>query len=90
MIDLTTLSDLIDLLNTKGVKVYEEPDVKLVLGGAPAEPPALMSAPVSLQEVDKPRKLVKAGKLGSDGFTYAQQLDVYGKAMDAEPDVYEE
>ncbi len=91
MIDLTTLSDLIDLLNDKGVKVYEEPDLKLVLGG---EPPALLLSKEvvdePLQVVDKPRKLVKKGKLGRDGYTYDQQVETYGAAMDAEPDVYEE
>ena len=78
------LSDLIDLLREKGVKSLTWGDVSLELAEEPAK---------SVSSVDnKPesRKLIKEGVLGKDGFTAAEQLEVYGEVMDAVPPVYEE
>ena len=36
------------------------------------------------------RKIVKPGVRGKDGYTYEQQVETYGAAIDATPDIYEE
>lgn len=36
------------------------------------------------------KKIVKPGVRGKDGYTYDEQVETYGKAIDATPDIYEE
>lgn len=77
-----TLANLIDLLRAKGVTEYEGVVdglrlVRLKLGPLPA------SVEEVKQVVDIPRD-VKKSRIGADGYTAAEQLEVYGRIMDAE------
>lgn len=77
-----TLANLIDLLRAKGVAEYEGVVdglrlVRLKLGPLPA------SVEEVKQVVDIPRD-VKKSRIGADGYTAAEQLEVYGRIMDAE------
>lgn len=77
-----TLANLIDLLRAKGVTEYEGVVdglrlVRLKLGPLPA------SVEDVKQVVDIPRD-VKKSRVGADGYTAAEQLEVYGRIMDAE------
>ena len=77
-----TLANLIDLLRAKGVTEYEGVVdglrlVRLKLGPLPA------SVEDVKQVVDIPRD-VKKSRIGADGYTAAEQLEVYGRIMDAE------
>lgn len=77
-----TLATLIDLLREKGVTEYEGVVdglrlVRLKLGPLPA------SVEDVKQVVDIPRD-VKKSRVGADGYTAAEQLEVYGRIMDAE------
>lgn len=77
-----TLANLIDLLRAKGVTEYEGVVdglrlVRLKLGPLPA------SVEEVKQVVDIPRD-VKKSRVGADGYTAAEQLEVYGRIMDAE------
>lgn len=76
------LASLIDLLREKGVTEYEGVVdglrlVRLKLGPLPA------SVEDVKQVVDIPRD-VKKSRVGADGYTAAEQLEVYGRIMDAE------
>lgn len=77
-----TLANLIDLLRAKGVTEYEGVVdglrlVRLKLGPLPA------SVEEVKQVVDIPRD-VKKSRIGADGYTAAEQLEVYGRVIDAE------
>lgn len=77
-----TLANLIDLLREKGVTEYEGVVdglrlVRLKLGPLPA------SVEDVKQVVDIPRD-VKKSRIGADGYTAAEQLEVYGRVIDAE------
>lgn len=77
-----TLANLIDLLRAKGVTEYEGVVdglrlVRLKLGPLPA------SVEDVKQVVDIPRD-VKKSRIGADGYTAAEQLEVYGRVIDAE------
>lgn len=77
-----TLANLIDLLREKGVTEYEGVVdglrlVRLKLGPLPA------SVEEVKQVVDIPRD-VKKSRIGADGYTAAEQLEVYGRVIDAE------
>lgn len=77
-----TLANLIDLLRAKGVTEYEGVVdglrlVRLKLGPLPA------SVEEVKQVVDIPRD-VKKSRIGADGYTAAEQLEVYGRIIDAE------
>lgn len=77
-----TLATLIDLLRAKGVTEYEGVVdglrlVRLKLGPLPA------SVEDVKQVVDIPRD-VKKSRVGADGYTAAEQLEVYGRVIDAE------
>lgn len=77
-----TLANLIDLLRAKGVTEYEGlvdglRHIRLKLGPLPA------SVEDVKQVVDIPRD-VKKSRVGADGYTAAEQLEVYGRIMDAE------
>lgn len=56
----------------------------IVLGPAPQTPVA------PLDTEAKVKKLVKPGKRGRDGLTFEQQVETFGAAIDATPDIYEE
>lgn len=56
----------------------------IVLGPAPQTPVA------PLDTEAKVKKLVKQGKRGRDGLTFEQQVETFGAAIDATPDIYEE
>lgn len=76
------LVNLIDLLRAKGVTEYEGVVdglrlVRLKLGPLPA------SVEEVKQVVDIPRD-VKKSRIGADGYTAAEQLEVYGRVIDAE------
>lgn len=77
-----TLANLIDLLRAKGVTEYEGVVdglrlVRLKLGPLPA------SVEEVKQVVDIPQD-VKKSRVGADGYTAAEQLEVYGRVIDAE------
>lgn len=78
--NLTSLEQLIDMLRTKGVVEFHgewaSAPVRIVLG-----PPPPLAATPDVQPVDKP---AVSGKVGRDGLTAEQQLEVYGCVMDAE------
>ena len=40
--------------------------------------------PIAAESVDKPVEKVKSGKVGRDGYTAAEQLEIYGRVVDAE------
>ena len=56
----------------------------IVLGPVPQTPVA------PLDTEAKVKKLVKPGKRGRDGLTFEQQVETFGAAFDATPDIYEE
>lgn len=66
------LSDLLDLLRSKGVIHFKEGVLEVTFGDLPSEEPVT---------VDKP---ANSGKVGKDGLTAEQQLEHYGRVLDAE------
>lgn len=59
-------------------------EVEFELGPVPQTPVA------PLDTEAKVKKLVKPGKRGRDGLTFEQQVETFGAAIDATPDIYEE
>lgn len=53
----------------------------IVLGADPVKP---------VDTEAEVKKIVKPGVRGKDGYTYEQQVETYGAAIDATPDIYEE
>ena len=66
------LSELLDLLRSKGVIHFKEGVLEVTFGSLPEE---------ELSGVDKP---VNSSKVGKDGLTAEQQLEHYGRVLDAE------
>lgn len=68
----TEISMWIDLLREKGVAHFKCSEFELLLG---AEPP---------RGVDTPEeKASKSNQIGSDGLTASEQLEMYGRIIDA-------
>lgn len=69
------LSDLVSFLRVLGVTRYKTPELELELGEAPEQAiiePAL----------DKPLE-VKESRKGKDGLTASEQVEMYGRVLDA-------
>ncbi len=75
---MSSLSGLIDLLRQKGVTRYDGPlnDSRVSLELAAAAADAAMA--------DSDDKVEVKGKLGKDGLTKQEQMDLYGRVIDAE------
>lgn len=57
-----------------GVLTFKCAEFEFVLG----------DAPIADESVDKSAEKVKSGKRGKDGYTADEQLEVYGRVIDAE------
>lgn len=57
-----------------GVLQFKCPEFEFVLGGDPE----------SVAAVDKPVEKVKSGKRGKDRLTAEEQVELYGRVLDAE------
>lgn len=81
----TEVKKLVELCRELGVSHYEgpmgdHPHVKLVLDPVPQVP----EEPEPVKPVDNPTPEVKTSKLGKDLLTAEQQLELYGRVLDAE------
>jgi len=69
-----TFEEAVKQCRRLGVAQYKCADFEFVLG----------EEPIADVSVDKPVEKVKSGKRGKDGYTAAEQYEVYGRVMDAE------
>lgn len=66
--------DTVKACRRLGVAHFKCPEFEFVLG----------EEPIAAVSVDKTEEKVKSGKRGKDGLNAAEQLETYGRVMDAE------